>query len=162
ACRLRLAHLPRPAQRHHLHAMQLLLTHAGLHRASRAEEAPTYRTFLLCYHRTLRRCCDTVTRCIDPRRSTCSNVGLFEVVAFGRLLCSRTIPAGRSSLPPQPGTPPGVKHETHVPTVEDPSCAHARLSRPHEDGRRPQGSVGAPREGPHAAFGLTGVETHRR
>ena len=84
------------------------------------------------------------------------------MVAFGRLLCSRTIPAGRSSLPPQPGTPPGVKHETHVPTVEDPSCAHARLSRPHEDGRRPQGSVGAPREGPHAAFGLTGVETHRR
>src|SRR6185312_12851039 len=66
-----------------------------------------------------------VTRCIDPRRSTCSNVGLFEVVAFGRLLCSRTIPAGRSSLPPQPGTPPGVKHETPVPTVEDPSCAHA-------------------------------------
>src|SRR4029079_7036640 len=106
-----------PAQRHRPPRMQPLLTHAGRHRRSRDEEAPTYRTFLLCYHRTLRRCCDTVTRCIDPRRSTCSNVGLFEVVAFGRLLCSLTIAAGCSSLPPQPGTPPGVKHETHVPAV---------------------------------------------
>jgi len=51
----------------------------------------------------------------------------------------------------------GQAHETHFSAIEASSCAHARLSRPHEDGRRSQGPVGAAREGPRAAFRLTHV-----
>lgn len=51
-------------------------------------------------------------------------------------------------------------HETHFSAIEDSPRAHARLSRPDEDGRRPQGSVGAAREGPRAAFRLTHVALH--
>jgi ribonuclease P protein component len=54
------------------------------------------------------------------------------------------------------------RDETHFPAIEDPSCAHARLSCPHEDRRRPQGPVGASGEGPRAAVGLTDVEQTRR
>ena len=35
--------------------------------------------------------------------------------------------------------------------------AHARVSRPDEDGRRPQGSGGSPRQGPRAPARLTAV-----
>lgn len=48
-------------------------------------------------------------------------------------------------------------HETHLSAIEASSCAHARLSRPHEDGRRPQGPVRAPGEGSRAPFRLTHV-----
>lgn len=48
-----------------------------------------------------------------------------------------------------------IGHEAHVPTLEDPPRPDARLSRPHEDGRRPQGALGASRQGPRAALRLT-------
>jgi ribonuclease P protein component len=51
---------------------------------------------------------------------------------------------------------PRVHDETHFPTLEDQACAHARLSRAHEDGGRPQGAVRPPGEGPrppHAGLG---------
>ena len=44
--------------------------------------------------------------------------------------------------------------ETHFSAFEDPPRAHARLSRPHEDGGWSQGPVGPPRQGSRASFGL--------
>ena len=55
-----------------------------------------------------------------------------------------------------------LRDETHLPAVEDSPCPHAWLPCPHEDGRRPQGPVGAPGEGSRAAFRLTDVEVLRR
>jgi ribonuclease P protein component len=43
------------------------------------------------------------------------------------------------------------RHETHLPALQDPPCAQPRLSRPHEHGRRPQGSRLAPRQGARPA-----------
>jgi len=50
--------------------------------------------------------------------------------------------------------PDRKRHETHVPTLEDPPRADPRLSGPHEDCRRAQGALGAPRQGPRPAFRL--------
>jgi ribonuclease P protein component len=104
------------------------------------------------------------SREFDRRDSTCSNVRLFG----GRLhvaFFARGNVRGTFSKPPADAgreTSQESRHETHFPAVEDSSCAHARLSRPDEDGRRPQGPVGAPGEGSRAAFRLTDVETPRR
>ena len=73
-------------------------------------------------------------------------------------------PRARSSLTTQASTRSNTRlfsprsrigHEAHVPTLEDPPRTHARLSRPHEDRRRPQGALGASRQGPRAALRLT-------
>ena len=48
-----------------------------------------------------------------------------------------------------------IRHETHVPALQGPPRATARLPRPHADGGRPQGSLVAPRKGPRASFRLT-------
>jgi ribonuclease P protein component len=45
--------------------------------------------------------------------------------------------------------------ETHFPALEDPSRAYARISRPDENRRRPQGPVGPPGQGARAACRLT-------
>ena len=52
-----------------------------------------------------------------------------------------------------------VFHETHLSALEASPRARPRLSRPDEDGRRPQGSLGAAREGPRATLRLTRVAT---
>lgn len=44
--------------------------------------------------------------------------------------------------------------EAHLSTLEDPPRADPRLSGPHEDRRRSQGALGAPRQGPRPAFRL--------
>jgi ribonuclease P protein component len=50
-----------------------------------------------------------------------------------------------------------VRNETHLPAIENPSCANARISRTHENRRRPQGAVGPPCQGPCPACRLTHV-----
>jgi ribonuclease P protein component len=47
-----------------------------------------------------------------------------------------------------------LKNETHVSTVGRQAQADARLSRPHEVHRRPQGALGATRQGPRAPHPL--------
>ena len=84
--------------------------------------------------------------CIDTGRVTRSNVRLFR-------------------RPPDVSRPPvtrelasiGFHDETHLPAFESQACAHARVSRPHENGRGPQGSGGSPRQGPRAPDRLTPV-----
>ena len=63
---------------------------------------------------------------VDSRGITRSNVRLFQRLGSSRL------------------------HETHVPALQVRRAAHARLSRAHENGRRPQGALGAARQGPQA------------
>lgn len=52
--------------------------------------------------------------------------------------------------------------ETHFPALEDPSRAHARISRPDENRRRPQGPLGPPGQGARAACRLTHAAPARR
>jgi len=52
-----------------------------------------------------------------------------------------------------------VRNETHLPAVEDPARANARVSRAHENRWRPQGSFGSPCQGPCPARRLTLVPT---
>ena len=102
-------------------------------------------------------------RCVDCRGPTCSNVRLFGKMAVAAFPRAATLPRHVASL--RRRRPEGsreLRNETHFPAVEDPPCAHAWLSRAHEDRRRPQGPLRAPREGPRAAFGLTGVGNARR
>ena len=51
----------------------------------------------------------------------------------------------------------GCHHETHLSAFESETRTHPRVSRADEDGRRPQGSGGSPRQGPRAPDGLTSV-----
>jgi len=57
---------------------------------------------------------------------------------------------------------PEAYHETYLPTFQSAPRADARVSRPDENGRRPQGSVGSSRQGPRAPVGLTHVASHPR
>jgi ribonuclease P protein component len=56
--------------------------------------------------------------------------------------------------PPTPVTAGLIRHEAHLPTLEDAACPHARISRAHEDTRRLRGHQRAPRQGPQAPRGL--------
>jgi ribonuclease P protein component len=56
---------------------------------------------------------------------------------------------------------PGRRHETHVSTLGRQAQADARFSRPHEIHRRPQGALGAPRQGPRAPDPLTAARLPR-
>lgn len=58
-------------------------------------------------------------------------------------------PRGRSSY-----EGPGRSHETHISTLEASPRSEARFSQPDANGRRTQSPVGAPRQGPRAAFRL--------
>jgi len=51
--------------------------------------------------------------------------------------------------------------ETHLPTVGYQAQADPRLSRPHENQGRPQGALGASRQGPRAPRALTRVTSLR-
>lgn len=56
----------------------------------------------------------------------------------------------------------GFRHETHVPTVQDPPRPQSRVSRPHEQRRRAQGARRPPGEGSRPAHsGLTPRAPHR-
>ena len=50
-----------------------------------------------------------------------------------------------------------IRNETNLPTLEAPPRAYARLSRTHEDGRRPQGPLRSAREGARTPVRLTRV-----
>jgi ribonuclease P protein component len=52
-------------------------------------------------------------------------------------------------------------HETYVPTLQDPPRAGAWISRPHENGRRPQSALVPPRQRPGAVVGLIGSASAR-
>jgi ribonuclease P protein component len=51
------------------------------------------------------------------------------------------------------------RDETHVSAIQDPARANARLPRADEDGRRAQGPVRAPGQGPRTPVRLTHVPT---
>ncbi len=52
--------------------------------------------------------------------------------------------------------------ETHLPTFEAAPRAYARIPRPDANRRRPQGSLGAARQGPRQARGLTLIASQPR
>lgn len=62
-------------------------------------------------------------------------------------------PVARS---PRHRSPPS-DDETNLSTLEAPPRPRARLSRTHEDGRRPQGPLGPARQGPRTPLRLTRV-----
>jgi ribonuclease P protein component len=86
---------------------------------------------------------------IDSRTATRSNPRL-----FGRNPASAVRLASRAAHAP-PVT--GIEHETNLSALKAPPRAYARLSRTHEDGRRPQGPRRPTREGPRTPLRLTRV-----
>jgi ribonuclease P protein component len=92
--------------------------------------------------------------------------GFSEASIFRTSASCRARKRGRPSSPQGrrrgDGSEHEVSHETHFSAIEASPCAHARLSRPHEDGRRSQGSFVAAGEGSRAAFGLTGASRSSR
>jgi ribonuclease P protein component len=58
-------------------------------------------------------------------------------------------------------SPQGLRHETHVPTLGRQAQAHAWISRAHEVHRRPQGALGAARQGPRPPHALTAAAAPR-
>jgi ribonuclease P protein component len=57
--------------------------------------------------------------------------------------------------------PKAARHETHVSTLGRQAQAHARLSRAHEVHRRPQGALGAARQGPRPPHALIAAAAPR-
>lgn len=55
-----------------------------------------------------------------------------------------------------------IRNETNLPTLEASPRTHARLSRTHENGRRPQGPRSAARQGPRPPVRLTRVAASSR
>lgn len=68
----------------------------------------------------------------------------------------------RHASPRPDGPAPAFDDETHLPAFEASPRPHARLSRPHEDRRRSQGSLRAAREGPRTPVRLTRVAASLR
>jgi ribonuclease P protein component len=74
------------------------------------------------------------------------------VPAFASFVCRATQAAHGSALYE-------VRNETHVPAIENPSRANARIPRAHENRGRTQGPVGPPCQGPGPACRLSRVAT---
>lgn len=92
---------------------------------------------------------------IDTVLVTRSNVRLFTAAS--------TLLSASDAKLPFAGSPfKGSHDETHVSAIEGPPCADARVPRPDENRRRPEGPVGAPRQGPRAPDRLTPPRSAQR
>lgn len=90
---------------------------------------------------------------IDTAFVTRSNVRLFAVAQ--PVSRTRRIPNSPRNHVRRAGSPRGPRNETHLSAIQGSPRANARVSRPDENGRRSQGTFGAPRQGPRAPHRLT-------